>query len=339
MEVKKTGVPKLSRFFLLQSMLYMRLKYSNIIAILLFFEFMFTPLPLIAKTKTFKEYLESASDHLKAYQHFLAVDELKEATEAGEGKHPAVHMRLGVLYYGLGLLPEAVTEGEKAVALAPGIKWYRYDLAKFYFVDKQYDKAEAQFNALLKIDPGFTLGYYYLAELFFQTKQYDIAWISLSRARSLGHRGNLLTDKLSKLSSKPHESFDTLPGNDKLFRFIKVSTNSEANAIQNKILGGKLFENLELELNNSGNGSADFGVIMFSELKDSIGLFLENMGPYAKPMVISTGSDFRVIQRIIPFNLQVWKDTFGKAYKSSKIRVQKHIVVNTKPVSDQSLTP
>jgi len=39
-------------------------------------------------------------------------------------------MRLGILYYGLGLIPEAIAEGERVVHLAPSSKWYKYDLAK-----------------------------------------------------------------------------------------------------------------------------------------------------------------------------------------------------------------
>src|SRR5512145_2360827 len=95
----------------------------------------------------FKEHLEKANDYIKAYRHFEAGDALKEATNLGGAKHPSLHMRLGILYYGLGLIPEAIAEGEKAVTLAPSSKWYKYDLAKFYYVDKQFSKAEEQFIA------------------------------------------------------------------------------------------------------------------------------------------------------------------------------------------------
>ena len=120
---------------------------------------------------TVKEYLEKANNHLKADQHFSAGDALKEATRLGGAKHPSLHMRLAILYYGLGLIPDAITEGEKAVSLVPSSKRYKYDLAKFYLVDKQLNKAENEFSTLLKLDPGFALGYYYLAEVYFQKKQ------------------------------------------------------------------------------------------------------------------------------------------------------------------------
>ena len=257
---------------------------------------------------TIKEHLEKATNHIKAHRHFRASDALKEAARLGGAEHPSLHMRLAILYYGLGLIPDAIAEGEKAVNLVPTSKWYRYDLAKFYLVDKQFDEAENGFIALLKLDPGFTLGYYYLAEVYFQKKQYDMAWLSLARASLLGHQGTRLLNKLSPLSSKPTEDFRDIPDNKKLFRFINLSTNREAEAILDDIKGGKIFHTLELEERRKSDSGADFGVIMFSEFRSSVATALRDSTPYATPKVIQTGPDFRVIQEIAPFNPQIWKD-------------------------------
>ena len=54
------------------------------------------------KSRSFKEYLEQANFYIKSYRHFEASDALKEATKLGGAKHPSLHMRLGILYYGLG---------------------------------------------------------------------------------------------------------------------------------------------------------------------------------------------------------------------------------------------
>ncbi len=123
-----------------------------------------------------------------------------------------------------------------------------------------------------------------------------------------------------------------MAGEDKIYRFIKVDTDIEAKAVQDKIVGGKLFESLELDSKN--NNSAEFGVIRLSELKESVARSLEKTDPFAKPIVIQTGSDFRVIQRILPFDLQVWKNLFSRSYRS-KIHVQQNIVMVTKAFSDQ----
>lgn len=257
--------------------------------------------------KSLKEYLEEANGYIKSYRHFEACDALKEATKLGGAKHPSLHMRLGILYYGLGLIPEAIAEGEKAVNLAPSSKWYKYDLAKFYYVDKQFEKAEEQFTSLLKLDPGFTLGYYYLAELYFQKREYDMAWLSLQRSILLGHKGKHLIEKLSPHTSKPVENFKDSTEKNQLFRFIKLSSAEEAQNVLAQIDNGKLFENLELELSKDQAESADFGVMLSSELKATVSASLRNTRPYSSPVIIQTGPDFRVMQKIAPFEITAWR--------------------------------
>ncbi len=276
----------------------------------LIFTLLFTT-PLIAANEdlSFKEQLEKANEYIKTYRHFEAADALQEATKLGGAQHPSLHMRLGILYYGLGLIPEAIVEGEKAVALAPASKWYKYDLAKFYYVDKQYSKAEEQFTTLLKLDPGFTLGYYYLAELYYRNKDYDMAWLSLQRSRLLGHQGKHLEEKLAPHSKKPVENFAKLSKDNTIVRFIKLSSEEEAKAILDQIGKGKLFENLELELKKEKIGETDFGVMNINELKDSVAESLRGSQPYSQPVAMQTGEDYRIMQRIAPFDPATWRAT------------------------------
>ncbi len=258
------------------------------------------------QSSTLRQYLKQVDSYIKAHRHFEAAETLKQATQLAGKKHPSLHMRLAILYYGLGLISEAIEEGEKAVQQAPSAKWYKYDLAKFYYVDKQYDKSQRQFTDLLQIDPGFTLGYYYLAELYYQTKQYDMAWLSYQRAKKLGmgQRGIHLEKKLNNFTAKPQETFPTTDHNA-LFRFIRTPSKKTADNILKKIAGGKLFENLELELNKKS--AIDFGMITLDELKDSVAQSLRNRRPYDSPSIVQTGSDFRIIQRIMPFDTQKWQ--------------------------------
>ncbi len=287
---------------------------SQFITSLLFAFFLNTTIPAFASQEiTFEDYLEKANDHIKTHQHFSATDALKEAARLGGAKHPSPHMRLAILYYGLGLIPDAIAQGEKAVSLVPHSKWYKYDLAKFYLVNGQLDKAENEFTTLLKLDPGFTHGYYYLAEVYFQKKQYDMAWLSLTRAHLLGHQGRHLLEKLAPLSSKPVENLESTSGDDRMFRFINLSTREEAETILNNIRDGKPFHNLELEFKKDRSSSVDFGVIMLSELKKSVSAILGNSAIYADPIIIQTDRDFRVIQRIAPFNPQVWQNVLNRS--------------------------
>ena len=156
---------------------------------------------------TFNDYLQRANEYIRAYRHFEAADALKEATKLGGTKHPSLHMRLAILYYGLGLISEAIIEGEKAVQLTPDSKWYKYDLAKFYYVDKQYGKAQQQFSDLLTIDPGFTFGYYFLAELFFQSKIIRHGLVELRESKTSGSSGKTSPGKTGTIHYQAPRKF------------------------------------------------------------------------------------------------------------------------------------
>ena len=284
-----------------------------ILAIIFISTCFLTPVVANDSEKSFKRYLEQANSYIKSYRHFEASDALKEATKLGGAKHPSLHMRLGILYYGLGLIPEAIAEGERAVHLSPASKWYKYDLAKFYYVDKQFNKAEVQFTNLLKIDPGFTLAYYYLAELYFHQKKYNLAWLSMQRAYKLGHNGKSLEAKIGPFSSKPQEDFEPSENSPQLFRFIKLSDARQAQELTNEIWNGKLFENLELELKKDQTISADFGIMTLDELHNDLAQSLSDKKPYSRPLVIQTGPDYRIMQRILPFDPAKWQQTLAKA--------------------------
>lgn len=287
--------------------------------------FFLTPALAEDKATSFKEYLEQANSYIKSYRHFEASDALKEATKLGGAKHPSLHMRLGILYYGLGLIPEAIAQGERAVHLAPSSKWYKYDLAKFYYVDRQFEKAESQFTILLKIDPGFTLAYYYLSELYFKQKRYDMAWLSMNRAYRLGYKGQLLETKIGPLSSKPSESLTSSDNVPKLFRFIKLSDERQAQKLTNEIWNGKLFENLELELRKDQSSLADFGIMTLDELKPDLAESLQNKKPYSRPLVIQTGPDYRVMQRVLPFDPKKWQQDLAKTTPAAKPAATKQV--------------
>lgn len=253
-----------------------------------------------------RRYLEIARKQIKSDHHFEASDALRKAIDLDNSKHPSLHMKLAVLYYSLGLIPDAIQEGEKAVSLNPSSKWFKYDLAKFYFANNQLDRAEKQLTTLLSLDPGFTYGYYYLAEVYYLKQQYDPAWLSLSRARFLGFKGTFLKEKLLPLTRKPTENFEKTPG-DKLFRFIKLASREKAEEVLQNIRSGKLFEKMELQLNKNHVSGFGSGIMTLSELKKSLADTLKTSKPYSSPRIIKTGSDYRIMQRIIPFDPSAWQ--------------------------------
>ena len=312
---------------------------ANISCFLLFVFSLFPTTPLIAAESSlrFQEYLEKADNHLKAQRHFEAGDALKEASKIGGAQHPSIHMRLGVLYYDLGLIPEAISEGENAVALSPSSRWYKFDLAKFYLVDKQYPKAEEQLMTLLKLDPGFTLGYYYLAVLYYRNYDFDMAWLSLRRASLLGHRDKHLEEVLTTHTSKPTENFDKIPHNDKIFRFIKCSSEGEVKTTLNEIINGKQFENIELDLKKENNGETNFGVITLKELQGLVREPIPSQQPYSQPIVVRTTSGYRIIQRIAPFDPVFWRTTLGNS--PTTVNLTPSPAITSIPREDTSAVP
>jgi tetratricopeptide (TPR) repeat protein len=268
---------------------------------------LFTPLPQGMATDEgvlFQEQLQKAETFIKNGRSLEAIEPLQEAIKLGGTPRPPLAMRLGLLYYDLGMLPEAIAEGEKAVVQDPSSKWYKYNLAKFYYADKQFAQAEKQFIRLLKQDPGFTLGYSYLAELYCRQKEYDMAWLSYQRGGRLGFQGKQLQEKLSPLSKKPDEDFSAAAKNTFIVRFFKAASETEAMAMLEEISQGKLFENLELE---KVAGASAFGFINDYELPDSLGAALENLQPYSPPIALKNGAEVLVVQRIAAFDPLVWR--------------------------------
>ena len=252
-------------------------------------------------------YLERANSLIRSYQHFPAVMALQQAIRLADDQYPSIYMRLAILYYGLGMIPDAIAAGEKAVALAPQTKWYKFDLAKFYLVDKRYPQAKEQLLALLQIDPGFTLGYVYLGEVYLALGQKSMAWACLRWADQLGRDGDLLRQKLQIAGGRPPAGSETLvSGQPGYFRFIKVESRKDADAVLKQITDGKSFENLEMELQNTKSIHADFGLITAPELDQNVAGQLATVKVFAPPVVVRTGSDYRVMQKILPFDRAAW---------------------------------
>ena len=252
-------------------------------------------------------YLERANALIRSYQHFPAAIALQRAIRVSDDKYPSIYMRLAILYYGLGMIPDAVAAGEKAVSLSPQTKWYKFDLAKFYLVDKRYQQAKEQLFALLQLDPGFTLGYVYLGEVYLALGQKNMAWTCLEWADKLGHDGDLLRQKLQNAGGHPSTEPETLAKKlPAYFRFIKVDSRKDADTILKEIVNGKSLENMEMELQNEKKLHADFGLITAAELDGKVAAQLAAIKVFAPPVVVQTGSDYRVMQKILPFDRAAW---------------------------------
>lgn len=188
----------------------------------------------------------------------------------------------------------------------PGSEKNRFDLAKFYLIDKQYSKAENQLTYILMRNPGFTLGYYYLGLTYYRQGKDNLARLCIKRAKNLGHRGTVLEEKLGVASLNIKDRLPATRMHDPLYRFIIVSSKAEAEAILSNLRQGKLFDVLVIE-KKSKKKQVDSGLILLSELKSSIAASVKDLQPFGKPVIIHTDPDYRIIQRIAPFDIQSWK--------------------------------
>lgn len=277
-----------------------------------------------------EEYILKADSYIKENRFVEAVDTLSEATKPGETPQPAILMRLATLYYDLGRIPDAISEGEKAVALEPTVKWHKYDLAKFYFVDKQYAKAENQLTNLLQFDPGFTQGYSLLAELYYRLNYNDMAWLSLQRAKLLGHQGKYLEERIAPHSSKPAEIFSKFPKNSKVFRFISYPSEEEAKRSLDEISRGKLFEHLELDQKTEKQSGVKFGLMTLSALPRAASKSLSTRPLFSPPVIVKDGPTYRIVQAIAPFDPRLWRTPIDPPQPTAQV-----IAKNTLVIGDQ----
>lgn len=269
-----------------------------------------------------EKYLEKADSYVKDHRLIEAVDTLNTAIESAETPQPVIHMRLATLYYDLGLITDAIAEGEKAVALAPADKWHKYHLAKFYFVDKQYARSENQLTSLLQLDPGFSQGYFLLAELYYRSNYNDMAWLSLQRAYLLGHQGKHLRERLALHSSKPAEDFSKFSKKATVFRFIKYPSEEEAKRGLDEISRGKLFEHLELDVKTHEQSGVKFGAMNFAELPRSAAKTLTTRPLFSPPVIIKDGAEFRIVQAIAPFDPRLWQTTIKTSQPTTQVNTK-----------------
>ena len=73
--------------------------------------------------------------------------------------------------------------------------------------------------------------------------------------------------------------------------------------------------------------------MMLGELKDSVALSLKDNRPYATPVIIQTGPDYRIMQRVLPFDIQAWKTILKNA--ASRSAAEK---MNRKPTGDENFS-
>lgn len=255
---------------------------------------------------TSRDFLVQAEEHARENRLQEAEEALRKAVELAGDRHPFLRIRLARLHMRQGRPAEAIAQAEKALALAPSARWFRYDLAKFYLAGKQYNKAEDQLCMLLRLDPGFASAYAVLAELFLATGRHEQARFAMRRARLLGYRGNDLGISLPTADTLEDSGSQ---GGNPLFRFLRADTREKAEALQKELGGGRLFEDLARDKPTETAGEAEYGMMLARELPAETADSLSRLRPYSPPVIVWTGSDFRIMQRILPFHPAIVRES------------------------------
>jgi len=106
-----------------------------------------------------------------------AIAEFEKSAELHD--HFAVHLRLGADYARIGLLDKSVEELQYVLKFDAGNAQARYLLALVYSTRREFDKAAAEYEAILQsfseADPENIEIYGYLAQLYYSQKEYQKA--------------------------------------------------------------------------------------------------------------------------------------------------------------------
>lgn len=263
-----------------------------------------------------KVHIDRGNKHLINDRPFAAVEEFKLAIKNG-AHDPVLFRNLSIILYDLGFLDEALDYMKRALSLSPYANSFQMELGIIYLAKGDYLKAREQFMSVLERNPGFSNAYYYLGETFYRTDEYDMAWIFAETARELKHKSSSLIQNLEKVSSPPDIKIWEDAGESLLIRQILVDTRARADDIVKRIQEGELFEDVANEIDKNLNSVGGFlGNFKQSELHPKISKALSRRKVFSDPVIVETELGFHIVQRILPFHFEKWKQVLAGYRKS-----------------------
>lgn len=268
-----------------------------------------------------KVHIEQGNKYLINDRPFAAVEEFKLAIEKG-ASDPILFRNLSIILYDLGFPDEAIDYMNKALSISPYANSFQMELGIIYLVKADYKKAREQFMDVLKRNPGLSNAYYYAGETFYRTKDYDMAWMFAETAKQLKHKGSSLIIKLEKVSKSPDIKTWNKSGESLLIRQILVDTRSRADEIVKRIHEGELFEDVANEIDKTLNSVGGFlGNFKQAELHPKISRALSRRKVFSDPVIVETELGFHIVQRILAFNFENWKQMLADYRKSNEVKM------------------
>jgi tetratricopeptide (TPR) repeat protein len=265
--------------------------------------------------------IDKGNKHLINDRPFAAVEEFKLAIEKG-ANDPILFRNLSIILFDLGFPDEAIDYMKKALSISPYANSFQMELGIIYLVKADYKIARKQFMEILERNPGFSNAYYYVGETFYMTKDYDMAWMFAETAKKLQHKSSSLIHKLEKVSESPDIETWNKSGESLLIRQILVDTRSRADEIVKRIHEGELFEDVANEIDKTLNSVGGFlGNFKQSELHPKISKALIRRKIFSDPVIVETELGFHIVQRILAFNFESWKQMLADYRKSKEVKL------------------
>jgi len=283
-------------------------------------------------------HIDRGNKFLISDRPFAAVEEFKLAIE--KGAHDAILFRnLSIILYDLGFLDEAIDYMKRALSISPYANSFQMELGIIYLAKSDYKKAREQFMEVLERNPGFSNAYYYIGETFYRTKDYDMSWMFAETAKQLKQKSRSLKHKLEKVSVSPDIKPWDKAGESLLIRQILVDTRSRADEIVKRIHEGELFEDVANEIDKTLNSVGGFlGHFKQSELHPKISKALSKRKVFSEPLVVETELGFHIVQRILPFHFEEWKQMLADYRKSRDVKVVSAQAIPQKKASNNSVS-
>lgn len=266
-------------------------------------------------------HLQLAERHLQAGHPFWAVHSYRRALETG-ANNPNIHRNLSQVLYDLGFVDEAISEMDQALAMAPEEDFLHMELGIFCLAGGRLQRAKGEFSRVLELNPGFSYGYYYLGEVFYRLGDYNLASMALVMSQRLGLPGfdleRKLTDQGWQLPAKPwRDDLDLYH-----LRRITVDERSTAEEVVQRLDEGELFEELARQFSTGPEAQSGgyVGGIAPSNMPMVFAVKLAGVESFSPPLLLESGDSFHVVQRIAPFDPELWQQ---KIKDEKSVRRQK----------------
>jgi len=285
--------------------------------------------------------LDMADRHAAAGRHFQAAKEYRRAIDLGlDGVD--VRFRLSLALYGLGLVDEAIVEINQAQQFATGASFLHLPTGILCLAKGDLTLAVQQFIAALRINPGSADAYYYLGEVYYRQGDYPRAWLCCRMAQLLGHPGDGLQRKLSRVAEPTQALPWRTTGEVVHLRSIPVASPEEGQDVLGRIAAGELFEAIATEHGTEANQGAGgyAGSLLPADLDPVIVETLLGLEPFHPPVLLETAGGYQILQRIAPFDPAYWEQLLAPSKpvalgKAQTLKPVKPAVV-TKPLADSS---